>query len=113
MPKLKMIVLSLDFDRWDTDGGDFRKYFSAIPGYQYDKNHGYWADGVPPEMAKIAENSPALDSSEAFLYSFHRGLYFSTTTGWGEDTPSMEGSIDWYKKSKKKIRNKFIMIQQC
>lgn len=103
MPKLKMIVLSLDFDRWDTDGRDFQKYFSAIPGYQYDKSHGFWADGVPPEMAQIAENSPALDSSEAFLYSFHRGLYFSTTTGWGEDTPSMEGSIDWYKKSKKKF----------
>ena len=112
MPKLKMIVLSLDFDRWDTDGGDFQKYFSAIPGYQYDKSHGFWADGVPPEMAEIAENSPALDSSEAGLYSFHRGLYFSTTAGWGEDPPSIDGSASWYRKSKRKFEYNLELLKK-
>ena len=112
MPKLKVIVLSLDFDRWDTDGENFRKSFSDIPGYRYDENHDFWADGVPSEMAKIAENSPSLDSSEAFLYNFHRGLYFSVTMGWGEDTPSIDGSAGWYRKSKKKFEYNLELLKK-
>src|SRR5574344_1574789 len=49
--KLKYIVVSLDIDMWyKKDGDDWNNYYSFMPGYQYDKNHSFWKDGVPENL---------------------------------------------------------------
>ena len=97
LPKLKVIALTLDYDRWYVKDENWKSWFSNIPGYEYDKNHGYWQDGLIGDM--VAASQAALNPNEAEyeLYGYHRGLYKSPVVGWGSDIPSVDENPEWYK----------------
>ena len=48
MPKLKYLVLSIDPDMWQflTPDKDIQLITQNSKGFTYDRNHGYWIDGV-------------------------------------------------------------------
>ena len=48
MPKLKYLVLSIDPDMWQylTPDKDIQAISQNSKGFTYDRNHGYWIDGV-------------------------------------------------------------------
>lgn len=96
MPKLKTIVLALDYDRWYVKDENWIDWFSNIPGYEYDKNHDYWQDGFIGDM--VAASQAALNPNEAEyeLFGYHRGLYKSTTVGWGSDMPPIDYDPQWF-----------------
>jgi Uncharacterized conserved protein len=96
MPKLKVIVLTLDYDRWYVKDENFKAWFADIPGYEYDKNHGYWQDGVIGDMNKAAQEALNPTEGEYALYGYHRGLYKSPIVGWGEDPPEVANDPLWF-----------------
>lgn len=111
MPKLKYFVVALDYDRWGTYEEDNSRLFDDIPGYEYDKNHGYWKADVPAEMAEASANAPGVDYTEDFLYSYHEGLYYSTTVGWGGGEPAVDGFVDWFSESKDNYQKNVKMLK--
>lgn len=97
MPKLKTIVLALDYDRWYVKEEWFTSWFADIPGYEYDKHHGYWKDGLIGDMAAASRNALSPSPDEYNWYSYNRGLYYSTTVGWGnDDSPAIENDVMWF-----------------
>ena len=96
MPKLKVVVLTLDYDRWYVKDENWIAWFSDIPGYEYDKNHGFWSDGVPENMDEISRNALNPPEDEYELYGYHRGTYHSTTEGWGEGDPDVSNDSLWF-----------------
>lgn len=96
MPKLKVVALTLDYDRWYVKDENFKVWFADIPGYEYDKNHGYWQDGLIGDMneASQAALNPTDDEYEQFGY--HRGLYYDPAQGWGADVPEVANDSNWY-----------------
>ncbi len=96
MPKLKVIVLTLDYDRWYVKDENFKVWFADIPGYEYDKNHGYWQDGLIGDMKKASQEALSPTEGEYDLYGYHRGLYKSPTVGWGEDPPEVANDPQWF-----------------
>lgn len=97
MPKLKVIVLALDYDRWFMKDGNWKKWFSDIPGYEYDRNHGFWKDGEKGDMYAVSMNTLSPNENDYFLYTYHRGLYYSTTEGWS-DYPKASMDPMWFDK---------------
>lgn len=57
---LRYIILSLDYDLWrygpESDHNFFYSNYKSFPGYIYDKNHGYWASGIPEGLAELTED---------------------------------------------------------
>lgn len=100
MPKLKLVALTLDLDRMYIDSTSFKNWFSDIPGYEYDKNHSYWVDGVPEKMADISLESVSLDFTEYEMYRYHNGLYPTFTVGWGDTVPEIAWDVHWFEKDK-------------
>jgi len=96
IPHLKTIVISLDFDLWFFKSENWDLWFGDIPGFVYDEHHDFWKDGIPEDMAQIMENTLVLDSFEHFSYSYHRGLNYSQTTGWGLETPEVVQDVKWF-----------------
>lgn len=96
MPKLKVIALTLDYDRWYVKDENWNVWFSDIPGYEYDKNHGYWHDGVIGDMVAASQRALNPDAAEYELYGYHRGLYKSSSVGWGGDIPEVAYDVNWF-----------------
>lgn len=96
MPKLKVIALTLDYDRWYVKDENFKAWFADIPGYEYDKNHDYWQNGLIGDMRAASQEalSPAPDEYE--LYGYHRGLYKSPVAGWGNEKPEIANAPEWF-----------------
>ena len=96
MPKLKVVALTLDYDRWYVKDENFKVWFANIPGYEYDKNHGYWQDGLIGDMyeASQAALNPTEDEYEQFGY--HRGLYYDPAKGWGAPNPEVANDSNWF-----------------
>lgn len=59
MKNLRYIILSLDYDLWrwgpNTDRNFFYSDYKKLPGYVYDRNHEYWVNGIPGELAELTE----------------------------------------------------------
>jgi len=96
MPKLKFIALTLDYDRWLIKDERFKEWFADIPGYEYDKNHDYWKDGLIGDMyaAGQAALNPTKDEYEQWGY--HRGLYYDEGKGWGAENPEIMEDLHWF-----------------
>lgn len=91
--KLKYLVISLDIDFWhkiDGPDGDnmFYTNFLNYPGYEYDKNHDYWKDGIPDGLLEYTENS--VGSSDESFYMKDRGRYSKPTCASWRDNPEIE-----------------------
>ena len=83
---LRYIILSLDYDLWrwgpKTSHNFFYSDYMKFPGYVYDKNHGYWKDGIPESLAKMTEESYNDKNGDALRES--RGYWpIGTCNGWG------------------------------
>ena len=96
MPKLKVLVLTLDYDRWYVKDENWNLWFADLPGYEYDKNHGFWKDGVIGDMYTVSKNALSPSEHDYFIYTYHRGLYYSETEGWGGDIPDVAMDSLWY-----------------
>ncbi len=96
MPKLKTIVLALDYDRWYVKDENWIDWFSNIPGYEYDKNHNYWQDGFIGDMVAASQAALNPNEDEYELFGYHRGMYKSTTVGWGSDIPPIDYDPQWF-----------------
>ncbi|MBQ7079241.1 MAG: TIGR02171 family protein [Fibrobacter sp.] len=97
MPKLKVLALTLDYDRWYVKDENFKAWFGNIPGYEYDKNHGYWHDGLVGDM--VAASQAALNPTDAEYeqFGYHRGLYYDKAQGWGAPNPEIANDSNWFK----------------
>jgi len=101
MPKLKALVISLDYDRWGEDANNWVTWFGAIPGYKYDEKHDFWKDGVPKSMLAAARNCIKPIAEQEFMYGYNRGLYYSPNVGYSEEVPRVEtDNPKWFEKSK-------------
>ena len=65
---LKAIAMSLDFDNWRPSVKDLENLI-IYPGYTYDRNHGFWKDGIPPEFLDIVEYSYAPSAEIRQIYT--------------------------------------------
>src|SRR5574344_2067648 len=92
--KLKYIVISLDIDMWyKKDGDDWNNYYSFMPGYQYDKNHSFWKDGVPENLLSATKNAPGLSDDWRHVINDSLGFISNATGGWGEHVEIDRDSI--------------------
>lgn len=112
MPKLKAIIITLDYDRWYVTDKNWKDWFGNVPGYKYDEHHSFWKDGVPDRMYELTQNALTLNESEYNLYGYHNGLYHSTTEGVSGTIPSIDNDLHWldsqkkaYEFNLKKVRN--------
>jgi uncharacterized protein (TIGR02171 family) len=96
MPKLKVIVISLDYDRWYVKDENWKEWFANIPGYEYDKNHDYWRDGFLGDMYEASQNAMGVNDYEYEAFGYHRGLFTSPSEGWGEDVPEVVHDSSWF-----------------
>ena len=93
--KLKYIVVSLDIDMWyKKDGDDWNNYYSFMPGYQYDKNHSFWKDGVPENLLTATKNAPGLSDDWRHVINDSLGFISNATGGWGEHVEIDRDSIN-------------------
>ena len=102
MPKLKVVVLALDYDRWYVKGENWNDWFANanIPGYEYDKNHGYWKDGLLGDMYEASQYAMSLNDYEYEAFGYHRGLMKQPSEGWGDDVPDVVHDPDWFDQDK-------------
>ena len=96
MPKLKVIVLTLDYDRWYIKAELWNYWFSDIPGYEYDKHHEYWKDGLKGDMYAASRNALSPPDYEYSAFSYNRGLYYSTTVGLNYENPEHSFDSLWF-----------------
>jgi len=95
MPKLKVLVLALDYDRWNLDGSAWKREFGNVPGFKYDENHDFWKDGVPSSMLAATRNSLKPIEGEYFIYGYNRGLHYDEHQGYSEESPVIDGERHW------------------
>ena len=96
MPKLKVIVIALDYDRWYVKDENWKEWFADIPGYEYDKNHDYWRDGFLGDMYEASQHAMGVNDYEYEAFGYHRGLFTSPSEGWGEDVPEVVHDSSWF-----------------
>ena len=100
MPKLKVITLALDYDRWYVKDENWNAWFSNIPGYEYDKNHGYWQEGLIGDMYAASQAALGLNDYEYEAFGYHRGVMKSPSGGWGDDKPEVVYDPKWFDKDR-------------
>lgn len=97
MPKLKAIVVALDYDRWYLKDENWNNWFGNIPGYRYDENHNFWKDHVPVSMLDVTRSAMSPDEEEFFRFGYNNGLYYSESSSWGDENPEVSWQINWYR----------------
>ena len=96
MPKLKVIALTLDYDRWYVMDENFSSWFADIPGYEYDKNHDYWKNGTIGDMYAVGQAALNPTDEEYAQFGYHRGLYYDEARWWGIDNPEVPNDSLWF-----------------
>jgi hypothetical protein len=95
--KLKYVVLGLGIDWWwnGDERTDVNMSMNSALGYEYDRNHEFYPDGVDDEFLKlIAENA----SPEADYVKSNLGWYPTTeNSGWYDENgvAGMSGDSTW------------------
>ena len=112
IPKLKVIVLTLDYDRWYIKAENWNNWFSDIPGYEYDKHHDYWKDGLKGDMYAISKNTLGPPEDRYMMFSYNRGLYYSTTVGWGSEFPEVAINPNWYEYDKSGVEFNLLSLKR-
>ena len=97
---LRYIILSIDYDLWrygpTTDHNFFFSNYTKFPGYIYDKNHNYWADGIPENLAQVTEDGYKDVNTDGLIENMG---FWSTETcnGWrntcSNDSTILKGAI--------------------
>lgn len=92
---LRYIILSLDYDLWrwgpESDHNFFYSDYKKFPGYIYDKNHEYWAAGIPEGLAELTEDGYSDKNGVALRENMG---YWSAGSckGWGTSTCSYDST---------------------
>ncbi|SHL04277.1 TIGR02171 family protein [Fibrobacter sp. UWEL] len=97
MPKLKAVVITLDYDRWFVKDENWKAWFGDIPGYRYDENHDFWKDGVPKSMLNLTRSAMTPDDEESYTFGYNNGLYHSESEGWVDENPEVSWDVNWYR----------------
>ena len=81
--KLKYLIVSLDFDLWSKkEGENFNKNAAGNLGFEYDKSHSYWKDGVPSQYKELnAAYANGIDFLREFMNGNH-GWIWLESQGW-------------------------------
>ena len=82
-PKVKYVVLGLDFDLWSNidERTDINTDMGGALGFEYDKNHEFYPDGVDDKFVKIVLDN----ASDESVYET-RGWYAANdNSGWTND----------------------------
>lgn len=98
MPKLKAVVITLDYDRWFVKDDNWKEWFGNIPGYRYDENHSFWKDGVPKSMLNLTRSAMTPDDEESYTFGYNNGVYHSESEGWVDENPEVSWDVKWYSK---------------
>lgn len=115
MAKTKIIVTTVDIDRWHTAGfGIWESAYKSYPGYVYDKNHNYWKEQFPKNLVEATYNSPG-NTGYAAEFRPTRGFSYFTSNGWGDpilsrDSAWMETQPQEYDKN---LNTLIAMIEAC
>ena len=115
MKKLKIVIKDLDIDRWFTvSSGIFEYAYKFYAGYVYDKNHNYWKEGAPRELAKATYNSPGIFRTQNILRPT-RGFSARSGSRWGK--PATEKDSTWFDIFSDRFMHNFNhliqMIEEC
>jgi len=93
-PKLKYVVVSLDFDMWSNydEHTDVNWNIGGSLGFEYDKNHEFYPEGVDSSFVNLVRlNSPA----ESEDYVARKGWFESLEKrGWTDENGVAEIDID-------------------
>lgn len=79
---------------------NWNEWFANIPGYEYDKNHGYWQDGLIGDMYEASQHAMGVNDYEYEAFGYHRGVMKSPSEGWGKDVPDVVYDPYWFDKDK-------------
>jgi hypothetical protein len=104
-PKLKSIVISLDMGWMNQPNADhsWSLGFGQTWGYQYDKSHDFWKQGIPASIMQIAVTNCAACAT-------YNGYWQIPILNWGAQNLPCVGDYTWttvdanYKKSLASIR---------
>ncbi len=80
---LKYLIVSIDFDLWSEEkGANFNKNVGGNLGFDYDKSHSYWEDGVPSAYKELnATYAHGIDFLRDFMNNNH-GWIWLESAGW-------------------------------
>lgn len=93
-PKVKYVVLSLDFDLWYNidERTDINQGMGGAPGFEYDISHEFYPDGVDDKFVKLVLENAADESVIT-----NRGWYAANdNSGWTNDKGTSDfGDSTW------------------
>lgn len=94
VPNLKLLMLELSPDLENLTPEFMNDVlFEQARGYVYDRNHDFWADGVPDNfVAMVDENNPYTSEDSAW-YVNSRGVLREKSVGWGKTTEIDQDSV--------------------
>lgn len=83
---LKVLVIELPLDL-QTNGTEFMNdgVFEQAPGYIYDKNHGFWKNGLPEGFMDYVLEFQEYTDKEREIYVETKGLYVEDCVNWYGD----------------------------
>ena len=93
MKKLKFVVVSIDFDLWQNSTEFTDLLIGTKPGFIYDKNHGFWVDGLPDWFMDAVEEASQYSPIARMIYEQSRGFYSTEGVAWGP--ASVEVDSNW------------------
>ena len=110
--KLKVLVLALDLDRAYNTGRNannmFHNAYKSYPGYVYDRNHDYWADGFPKALPRVTYDSPG-NAGESDDYRQNRGFLKKYGDGWG--SPKVAEDSCWMDSHYEDFQNNYRLLR--
>ncbi len=92
MKKLKYVVVSIDFDLWlySTEFTDLM--IGSKVGFIYDKNHGFWVDGLPDWFLDAVKEASQYSAVARAIYEPARGFYSTDGVAWGPATVDVDSN---------------------
>ncbi len=92
-PKLKVVVMETHLGLMNLPGADWHweEWMSKTKGFQYDRSHGFWEKGLPPQMGALVD----LASNVHLGYIDSMGTVFLPGRDWGPVPPIMIPLQTW------------------
>lgn len=103
---LKAVVLSLDLDDWRGYFDFYSVMRRDAPGYNYDKNHNFWADSIPKNFVKAVESSYPAEDYVVNEFT-ERGGSYTLSMGWASE-PVQVYYDSSYNDKEVRVLNRFI-----
>ena len=93
MKKLKFVVVSIDFDLWQNSTEFTDLLIGTKPGFIYDKNHGFWVDGLPDWFLDAVKEASQYSVVARVVYEPTRGFSSADGASWGPAT--VDADSNW------------------